>query len=285
MSSTEMKRWGDVAGKAESNKHEYLSMPRNGSYRVRIVSNVLPRYVYWIENASLGTPATFDAFNFNRGREKFDRALPDPIRDWDNGPGEAKGIFQRNKFSGKVEAIKPRKNYLAFVLDRDDNDKLKLMELKPSLLDSIKSMMKQLGKKGLQTPLDIDLVITRSGAGKDTVYSIEIITAMDTLTDAQNPDSDVAKRLDADQDLPHVGNEIRDDEGYLIGFEEIPSLSEVFPAPYNPEEHDSIEAAVEAYKKDVKDFMSRVKDDGTANKHEDAGRAADQGAAEAAKDI
>lgn len=268
------KQWGSFAGKAESNKHTYLTMPKAGEYRVRLVSGVLPRYVYWIENKALGVPATFDCMAFDRNREKFDNSLPDPIRDMH--------IKQFNKFSKKEEEIKVRRNYLCWVIDREDG-KLKLMELKPTLNDSINSMMKQLYKKGLTSPLMIDLVIERSGERMDTKYQVQLMEAIDALGEIQDPESETSKRLAADVEL--LGAEIFQD-GALVGFENVPDLAEVFPAPFNPSE-DGREAAAEKQRQEVLEFLAKTKtdEDGSANKHDDSARSSAAGAGEAAQDL
>ncbi|QPB12117.1 hypothetical protein [Providencia phage PSTCR5] len=268
------KAWGSFSGKAETSKHAYLSLNQKGAFSIRIVSGVLPRYVYWIENKSLGISASFDSFRFNRSQEKFNNSLPDPIQDMH--------ITQFNKFSKKTEEIKSRRNYLCWVLDRQDGSKMKLMELKSSLNDSINEMMGQLYADGLKSPMMIDLEISRIGEGKDTRYSVNIVKAMKDLAKLQDPASDVARAMEKDYDV--IGQPIYDG-GSMVAFEKVPDLSTEFPAPYDPTRDDSIEAAAEAQRREVEEFLAKIKDDGNQNKPEESARANDLGAGEAAADL
>lgn len=270
------KAWGNFSGKAETNKHSYLSLNQKGAFSIRLVSGVLPRYVYWIENKSLAISASFDSFRFNRATEKFNNSLPDPIQEMH--------ITQFNKWSKSSEEIKSRKNYLCWVLDRNDGSKMKLMELKSSLNDSINELMRQLYGDGLKSPMQIDIEVSRSGEGKDTRYSVNIVKAMKDLAKSLDPTSDVAIQLLKDQDV--IGEPIYSGES-IIGFDKVPDLAEEFPAPYDPAKHDSVEAAAAAQKAEVEEFLAKVKtdNDGSANKPEESAKATEKGAGEAAADL
>lgn len=277
------KSWGSTEGKAKSNKFDYMSMSKNGSYNVRIISGVLARYVYWLENKALNTTATFDVFNFDREREVFDSSLPDPIREMK--------ITQFNKWSKKEEQVKSSKNYLCWVIDRDDNDTLKLMTVKNSLFDSIKSLMRQLGKNGLNSPSDIDLVITKSGERMTTKYEIDLFQAIQSLEESKNPDSELSKRLERDSRI--LGTPIKDEDGDVIGYSEVTDLEDAFPAPFKYDRSSGvpmatqIAEAAEAQRAAVTEYLAKVKEDtdGSDNKHADSAKSSAMGAEEAAQDL
>ncbi|MFP9170420.1 hypothetical protein ACLI2G_16765, partial [Enterococcus faecalis] len=70
------KSWGETTG-GSNDKIEFLKF-NNGITRVRIVSGVLPRYVYWLTNKE-GSVAPFECLRFNRDKESFVRGKADPV--------------------------------------------------------------------------------------------------------------------------------------------------------------------------------------------------------------
>lgn len=223
------KSWGETTG-GSNDKIEFLKF-NNGITRVRIVSGVLPRYVYWLTNKE-GSVAPFECLRFNRDKESFVRGKADPVHEM--------GFFEKElDKDGNRVPLKPKKNYIAFVIDRSDN-KLKVMEVKATILKGIQSIMKQLN---LATPFDIDISIEKKGKGFDTEYDVQQIAAMQFQIKLQDPNSAESKQYAADVDL--IGEAMCDEDGDIIKFEKVPSLEQTYPVPTYEEQKEAIQAFME----------------------------------------
>ncbi|QIO02029.1 ssDNA-binding protein [Salmonella phage rutana] len=227
------KSWGETTG-GSNDKIDFLKF-NNGVTRVRIVSGVLPRYVYWLTNKD-GNAAPFECLRFNRTKESFVRGKADPIHEM--------GFFEKElDKDGNRVPLKPKKNYIAFVIDRSDN-KLKVMEVKATILKGIQSIMKQLK---LSDPFDIDISIEKKGKGFDTEYDVQQIAAMQFQMALKDPTSAEAKLHAADADI--LGEAMCDDTGEFIKFEKVPSLEETYPVPSYEEQKEAILAFMEGREK------------------------------------
>lgn len=228
------KSWGETTG-GSNDKVEFLKF-NNGVTRVRIVSGVLPRYVYWLTNKD-GNAAPFECLRFNRDKESFVRGAKDPIHEM--------GFFEKElDKEGNRVPLKPKKNYIAFVIDRSDN-KLKVMEVKATILKGIQSIMKQLK---LASPFDIDISIEKKGKGFDTEYDVQQIAAMQFQMALSNPNSAEAKQH-AEDILNLIGEPLTDEDGDIIKFEKVPSLEDAYPVPSYDEQKEAINAFMEGREK------------------------------------
>lgn len=226
------KSWGETTG-GSNDKIEFLKF-NNGITNVRIVSGVLPRYVYWLLNKD-NQAAPFECLRFNRNKESFVRGKADPVHDM--------GFFEKElDKDGNRVPLKPKKNYIAFVIDRSDN-KLKVMEVKATILKGIQSIMKQLK---LADPFDIDISIEKKGKGFDTEYDVQQIAAMQFQMALQNPNSPEYKRHEADKEI--LGDMLTDDSGDFLKFEKVPSLEETYPVPSYEEQKEAIQSFMEGKK-------------------------------------
>ncbi|ATS94084.1 D11 protein [Pectobacterium phage DU_PP_V] len=225
------KSWGDTTG-GSNDKVDFLKF-NNGVTKVRVVSGVLPRYVYWIPNKD-GKVAPFECLRFNRTKESFVRGKADPVHDM--------GFYEKelDKKTNEKVLLKPKKNYIAFVIDRSDN-KLKVMEVKATILKGIQSTMKQLD---LDNPYDIDIEIEKKGTGFDTEYEVRQISAMKFQTALTNPNSVESKRYEQDT-TDILGEALTDDEGDFLKFEKVPSLDELYPVSSYEELKEAIESWIE----------------------------------------
>lgn len=230
------KSWGDTTG-GSNDKVDFLKF-NNGVTKVRIVSGVLPRYVYWVNNND-GKPAPFECLRFNRTKEQFVRGKADPIHDM--------GFFEKelDKKTQERVPLKPKKNYIAFVIDRSDN-KLKVMEVKATILKGIQSTMKQLD---LDNPYDIDIEIEKKGTGFDTEYEVRQISAMKFQQALTNPASAESKRYEQDtNDI--LGEALTDENGDFLKFEKVPSLDELYPVPSYEELKEAVTSWIEGNQSD-----------------------------------
>ena len=100
------KSWGSTKGTTGSDKLNYMSF-KSGKNVVRIVSPVLPRYVYWITNVD-NKVAPFECLRFNRNTERFVSGAKDPVHDLGYKEKDA------DKKTGKPVPLKPKKNYVCW---------------------------------------------------------------------------------------------------------------------------------------------------------------------------
>lgn len=227
------KSWGSTKGSVSSDKLDYLSF-KPGKNVVRIVSNVLPRYVYWIKNAD-DKVAAFDCIRFNRNTEKFVSGVKDPIN--------TIGLFEKEldaKTGAKVP-LKPKKNYVCWVIDRADG-KLKIMEVKATILKGIQSAMGQLE---IDDPMSIDFTIEKTGKGFDTEYKVLEIAASKFLSKVGTEGTEEYKLHQSDLDI--LGDMETDEDGE-VSFSKVPNLDEQFPIPSYDEQLESIQAFLEGKK-------------------------------------
>lgn len=233
------KSWGSTKGSQSSDKLDYLSF-KAGKNVVRIVSPVLPRYVYWITNVD-NKVAAFDCLRFNRSTERFTSGAKDPVHDLGYKEKEP------NAKTGKIDALKPKKNYVCWVIDRADN-KLKIMEVKATILKGIQSVM---GELELEDPTGIDFVIEKSGVGFSTEYKVSEISAMKFKNAVETEGSKEFIQYQKDAEL--IGEAYQDPESEEIGYAKVPDLDETFPLPSYDEQLENIRSFAEGKKEDKED--------------------------------
>lgn len=255
------KSWGSTTGGSNGDKLDYMKFG-NGKNVVRIVSGVLPRYVYWLSNKD-GQAAPFECLRFDRDKERFIRGKADPVHDM--------GFTEKDldpKTQQKVP-LKPKKNYLAVVIDRADN-KLKLMEVKATILTGIQSIMGQLG---LEDPSDIDITISKAGTGFDTKYDVQQIAAMQFQMAKNNAGSKEAQLHENDVAL--IGEAITDESGALLKFEKVPELSSLYPTQDYEEQKKAIESFMEGKKDNAEGGEGKAGGDAQGSKGIDKEAASD----------
>lgn len=252
------KSWGSTTGGSNGDKLDYMKFA-NGKNVVRIVSGVLPRYVYWINNKD-GNVAPFECLRFNREKENFVRGKADPVHDM--------GFKEKELKDGKEQMLKPKKNYLAVVIDRSDN-KLKLMEVKATILSGIQSIMGQLN---LNDPGDIDITISKSGSGFDTKYDVQQIAAMQFQMAKNNPGSKEAALHENDTAI--LGEAIEDEDGNFERFEKVPQLDTLYPVQTYEEQLESLKSWMEG-KKDEEESGNKGSSESTSGKGIDTEAASD----------
>jgi len=117
-----MVSWDKAKGATGSNtqRREVQRLSLNiGDTKVRLVGDVLPRYVYWVVTNE-GKKMPVECLRFNRNTETFDDSQPDPFKELDEA------IF----------AEKPQFAYVCNVLDRGDNS-IKLFDLRSTIYRQI----------------------------------------------------------------------------------------------------------------------------------------------------
>lgn len=249
------KAWGATKGSVTSDKLDYLSF-KAGKNIVRIVSPVLPRYVYWLKNPD-GKPAAFDCLRFNRETEKFLAGAKDPVKTL--GLKEPKPDDK-----GNIVDLKPKKNYVCWVIDRADG-KLKIMEVKATILKGIQSTMSQLE---IDDPMSIDFVIEKTGSGFDTEYKVQEIAASKFQAKVATEGTDEWKLHQKDKDL--IGDLVEDPETGEAYFDKVPDLDKAFTLQTYEEQLEAMES-----------FLNGKKDEN----EEANGANEDQSAKEAANDL
>ncbi|QCW23765.1 putative ssDNA binding protein [Pantoea phage vB_PagS_AAS21] len=228
------KSWGSTKGTTSNDKLDYMSF-KSGKNTIRIVSPVLPRYVYWLKNPE-NKAAPFECLRFNRDTEKFLSGARDPIHDLGFKEAEA------DKKTGKVLPLKPKKNYVCWVIDRADN-KLKIMDVKATILKGIQSTMGQLD---LSDPTEIDFVIEKTGKMFDTEYKVLEIEAMKFQQKVTQAGTKEFEQYQKDEEL--IGERFEDPETEEIGYAKVPSLDETFTRPTYEEQYESAKAFSEGRK-------------------------------------
>lgn len=121
--------FGKTKGKAQSNKVETYEY-KDGENTVRLVGDVLPRYVYWVKGTN-NKDIPIECLAFNRDKEKFDNLEKDWVNDY----------FPEAKCSW---------SYAINCIDPKDG-KVKALNLKKKLFEQILSAAEDLGD-----PTDMD---------------------------------------------------------------------------------------------------------------------------------
>lgn len=152
--------WGESKGEAAKNGLPFMKFQKDNQFR--IVSGIVPRYVYWVNNAE-GKPRTFECLAFNRTTERFDNSIPDPIKEL--------GLTQKGegKDAGKLVPLKCKRAYVCLAINRATG-KIEAIDLKKSIFDGVMDTAAQLGK----SPLDFDIFVQKTGTTwTDTKYIVQ----------------------------------------------------------------------------------------------------------------
>lgn len=165
--------WGETKGGAQKNGLPIMKMEAVSVFR--IVSGVIPRYVYWVKNSE-GKDRPFECLPFNRKTERFENGTKDPIRE--------AGLTQKDE-KGQIVPLKSKRAYVAMVINRKTN-KIEALDLKKTIFDGVMKVAAKLGK----SPLDFDITVEKEGSSwNDTKYSVDQLACAESaskpLTEAQ----------------------------------------------------------------------------------------------------
>jgi hypothetical protein len=106
------------SGNGQRREIERLNLP-NGEVKIRLVGEVLPRYVYWVVTKE-GKKMPVECLQFDRQRETFNNSIKDPMKE----------------VSEEIYAEKPQFAYICNVIDRTDN-KVKIFDLRSTIYKQI----------------------------------------------------------------------------------------------------------------------------------------------------
>lgn len=107
----------NTKGTAESNKVEAFEY-KDGENTVRIVGDILPRYMYWLKGTN-GKEIPVECLAFNRDKEKFDRAEQDHVTSYfpDAKCSWAYSVNCIDPKDGKVKVLHLKKKLFQQILD------------------------------------------------------------------------------------------------------------------------------------------------------------------------
>lgn len=193
---TQALNWGETKGEAKSSNVSYMKF-NAGENRIRIVGNILRRYVYWVPGSN-GKSAPFENLEFNRDTERFENTGLNPVKElglFERNFKSGDIVMQKNKKTGEEEPkpLASKKAYLVPVINRESNE-LEYMELKKGIFDGINEVMGKLNDAKqikrfadpdyrVPNPMFVDVIFTKSGKGLDTEYKVDIIETLELVQD------------------------------------------------------------------------------------------------------
>ena len=83
---------GNTGGNSQRREVERLSL-QIGDTKVRLIGDVLPRYVYWI-TTNEGKKMPVECLQFNRQTESFDNSAQDPFKEIDEAIFADKTLYR-----------------------------------------------------------------------------------------------------------------------------------------------------------------------------------------------
>jgi hypothetical protein len=146
--------WTNTKAPASNNQTIVrLDFKSRSEAQVRLVGNIVPRYVYWVTTRE-GSKRSIECLSFNRETQAFDPSLKDPMKEI---PKELYGAKQ-----GEA----PQFGYVTHLIDRKDG-KLKLFDpIKKTVFDKIVALA---SKPAFGDPADnvsgYDITITKRQKG------------------------------------------------------------------------------------------------------------------------
>lgn len=146
----------NVQGKAASSKVDLFTY-KDGENQLRLVGNILPRYVYWVP-VKAGKEIAIECLSFDRDKEKFTNVEKDHVLEY----------FPLGK-DGKPN--RPQWSYIAMCIDRTDG-KVKPVPLKKTLLGDVINAAEDLGLDPTDMDNGFDLIFRRAKTGP-LPYNVE----------------------------------------------------------------------------------------------------------------
>lgn len=142
--------FGNTKGSAQKERIETYNFANKEDHRIRLVGDLLPRYVYWIKGEN-NKNIPMECLAFDRNTETFNNKEPDHVRDF-------------------FPDLKCGWAYAVQAIDYSDKT-IKVVNLKRKLFDQILVAMEDLGN-----PTDVetgwDVVFKRSKTGPQ-VFNVE----------------------------------------------------------------------------------------------------------------
>lgn len=161
-------KFTDLQGKASKAGPERFK-PVDGLNKIRIIGSVIPTYKYWLRTRD-GSAVPMECLGFNRETEKFENKTRDVVREY----------FPEMRCSWA---------YQSYIIDRQDEDKIKLFDHKKRLFESILNT----AKKKFGDPTDVengwDIVFTRTKTGPKTFnveYTLEVFDLENSALTKEN---------------------------------------------------------------------------------------------------
>lgn len=116
-----MVSWDNARGKQPGNSRKEVKRIKlgNGDTKIRLVGDVLPRYVYWVVDKN-GNKMPVECLQFDRETETFNPSAKDPFKDL------AEDVYNE----------KPQFAYVCNVINRADND-VALFDLRSTIYAQI----------------------------------------------------------------------------------------------------------------------------------------------------
>lgn len=189
--------WGSTKGEAKSNNVTYMKF-NAGENRVRVVGNILRRYVYWVPNHDGSKSAPFENLDFSRENERFENNNPNPVKElglFERNFKTGQVVMQKNRKTGEEEPkpLSSKKAYLTPVINRATGE-LEYMELKKGIFDGIQDIMSKVNTAKtrrsfvdqdyvVNSPMDLDIIFTKTGKGLDTEYKVDLLETLGLLQD------------------------------------------------------------------------------------------------------
>lgn len=232
--------WGTVTA-GDNNSEKAYTKYKAGANKFRIVGDILPRFVYWLSTTKTddeGKPrkitAPFDCLSFDPtpGVETFITGAPDPIKEMGIQNTNWQGELEFDK-KGAPVPLKSQRQYLFPIVNRDTGV-YEYATLKGDTLAGIGELMGKLADPKqrrrwadpeyvVNSPMDIDIVLVKSGAGLGTKYKVDIVETLENVLDEDAFKAMIAN-FEADKEL-------------LDGKK---SIQEVFPRPTYAEQKEEI---------------------------------------------
>lgn len=170
-----------TAAKTKVETYEY----KDGENVVRLVGDLLPRYVYWVPGTN-GKDLPIECLGFDRDKERFTNVEKDWVPEY----------FPLNK-DGKRNTC--QWSYVANCIDPKDG-KVKPIMLKKKLLENIMSAAEQLGLDPTDPDTGFDIVFKRTKTGPlafNVSYDLlQLKLKSRPLTDAERTAVAEAKPID-----------------------------------------------------------------------------------------
>lgn len=233
--------WGTVTAGDNGGEKKYTKY-KAGANKFRIVGDILPRFVYWLSTVKTddeGKPrklsAPFDCLSFDAtpGVEKFIPGAPDPIKELGLQNVNWQGEPEFDK-KGNPVPLKSQRQYLFPIMNRDTGE-YEYATLKGDTLAGIGELMAKLSDPKqrrrfadpdyvVNSPMDIDVVLVKSGSGLATKYKIDIVETMENVLDEEAFNA-MKANFEADAEI------LKDKK----------SIQEVFPRPTYKEQKEEVD--------------------------------------------
>lgn len=167
------KAFAETVGSGSGSKipsYEY----KNGEHRIRLIGDVLPRYIYWLQGADGGNKRPVESLAFNREKEVFDNNEGDVVKEF----------FPNEKCAW---------SYAMLCINLDGTPEVQLLNLKKKMFNQIMDTAKELGDP-TDPETGWDVVFTRKKTGPHQ-YNVEYTVNVLQCSKRQRPLTDEERKL------------------------------------------------------------------------------------------